>query len=193
MADNYLENKMEEYRSTNSSKKAMHRPVYGVRPDTVVLPYPMKKVVIMGADTPQGEIAVRTFRKADCRVAFCGNDMRHGARLAQNSGGQFYPIHEEDELKSVLERIRANIGEEDVIVVCNAAYVEALQDIICRNIIVVSHDENSVSADALISAKTHINNVIVSGEKWATALSNLCLLLTMPGSEVINGQCIHIG
>lgn len=94
MADNYLENRMEEYRSGRLASKsrttaAMRSPK---RPDTLTLHYPPMTVVVIAAElTPVISETIRAFTGVGCRVAFTVTDSKEGNTLAQQSGARFYP------------------------------------------------------------------------------------------------------
>lgn len=202
MADNYLERKMEEYKATVSSKKAMHRPVYGVRPGTVVLPYPSKRIMVIGAESWIGETVVRSFRKADCRVVFCSKQTKYGARLAQDSGAQFYPCDDYscESLLGILNRIVISSGNIDVVICCVNMCSEDVARMTCysQEFIIVSSEQDVGRNQYGTMDDININTVIVHHADYPElelrqALSNLCLCLTMPGGRAINGQCIHIG
>lgn len=94
MADNYLENRMEEYRSGRLASKsrtttAMRSPK---RPDTLTLHYPPMTVAVIAAElTPVVAETIRAFTGVGCRVAFTVTDSKEGNTLAQQSGARFYP------------------------------------------------------------------------------------------------------
>lgn len=94
MADNYLEKRMEEYRSGRLASKsrtttAMRSPK---RHDTLTLHYPPMTVVVIAAELPPviAETIV-AFTGVGCRVAFTAADSKEGNALAQKSGARFYP------------------------------------------------------------------------------------------------------
>ena len=90
MADNYLENKMEELRSGKTKTRTPRK-----------APGPLRgqRVLVAGTDIEKVMSAVHDLKRKDCRVAFFliqptvnpedGN--RLGAEFARNSGSRFYP------------------------------------------------------------------------------------------------------
>lgn len=95
MADNYLENRMEEYRSgrlavKSRSTAAMRRPHAG---DELVLRFPPMRVVVIAGGLGETEAAtVRAFAGVCCRVAFTAvGSPRECAELAQRMGARYYP------------------------------------------------------------------------------------------------------
>lgn len=120
MADNYLEKKMEEYRAGqgNARKVKSQRPVAGVKPGTINVEFPPRRVFVTGGASGIGRAVVEAFRKADCRVAFCDIDSRAGNRTAQATGARFYPVDVTDcsALENCMEHIIADWGDIDIIV-----------------------------------------------------------------------------
>ena len=98
MADNYLENKMDEYRrgllSAPSRRKTT--PSGYARGCASFLPFPPGLRVFVLADMP-GEDELKAMVDAGCRVAFTGIDKTEGTRLAQKCGAQYHPISPNDE------------------------------------------------------------------------------------------------
>ena len=95
MADNYLENRMEAYRSGRLSRQsrstaAMRRPA---RPDTLTLLYPELTVAVSAeAFTPLLGEVVAAFRSVGAQVSFCSPQAGNEATLlAQRSGTRYYP------------------------------------------------------------------------------------------------------
>lgn len=94
MADNYLENRMEEYRSgrlaaRSRSTSAMRAPR---RADALTLHYSPMPVVIL-ADSLTSVVAetVCAFTAVGCRVAFTASDAKEGNAVAQRAGARYYP------------------------------------------------------------------------------------------------------
>lgn len=120
MADNYLEKKMEEYRAGqgNARKVKSQRPVAGVKPGTINVEFPPRRVFVTGGASGIGRAVVEAFRKADCRVAFCDIGSKAGNRTAQMTGTRFYPVDVTDcvALENCMEHIIADWGDIDIIV-----------------------------------------------------------------------------
>lgn len=111
MADNYLERKMEEYRSgklavrhSSGVKASTLHPATGYDVEAVA----GKRVLVCGDCLEgMGHELVRLFRSLGCRVAFCDVDSRRGTSVAQSTGSRFYPYDYRDEAK--LEAVHADL------------------------------------------------------------------------------------
>lgn len=119
MADNYLERKMEEYRSgqLNKSSSSKRTPA-GARKGMLSIKYLPRRVFITGGASGIGRAIVRAFRQVDCRVAFCDSDVKAGNRTAQECGARFYPVDVRvaASLDDCVSRIMAEWGDIDIIV-----------------------------------------------------------------------------
>ena len=118
MADNYLENKMEEYRS---GKTRSYRPKLtpsGAKAGTLNVKFPARRVYVTGGASGIGREIVRQFRDAGCKVAFCDIDRVSGAATAQATGAQFHPVDVADAqaLETSLKRVIDAWGDIDVLV-----------------------------------------------------------------------------
>lgn len=118
MADNYLERKMEDYRSGKSGASKIKRVSTTPKQGTVNVKFPPRRVFVTGGASGIGRAIVEAFRKADCRVAFCDIDAKAGMLTAQATGAQFYPVDVRDvnALESCMTRILDTWGDIDVIV-----------------------------------------------------------------------------
>ncbi|MBR5332166.1 MAG: SDR family oxidoreductase [Muribaculaceae bacterium] len=118
MADNYLERKMEDYRSGKSATTKSHRASSTTKPGTINVKFPPRRVFVTGGASGIGRAIVEAFRKADCRVAFCDIDAKAGAATAQATGAQFHPVdvRDVDALEACLNRLFNTWGDIDVIV-----------------------------------------------------------------------------
>ncbi len=95
MADNYIERRIEEYRSgrLKQSKRVVAGRISEIsHRDALTLRFPPMMVIIL-ANTADAvvEAAVRAFSGVGCKVAFTCDDERAGNRLAQSSGARYYP------------------------------------------------------------------------------------------------------
>lgn len=118
MADNYLERKMEDYRSGKSATTKAQRASSTPKPGTINVKFPPRRVFVTGGASGIGRAIVEAFRKANCRVAFCDIDAKAGAATAQATGAQFHPVdvRDVDALEACLERLLNAWGDIDVIV-----------------------------------------------------------------------------
>lgn len=124
MADNYLENRMEAYRSgrlarQSRSTPAMRRPV---APASLSLSYP-PMVVVVRSDTfsPLLEALVLAFRSVDARVAFSAGSAHDtlASRLAQLSGARFYPLSAATTPDALVADISSRWGGPDHLFILN--------------------------------------------------------------------------
>ena len=119
MADNYLENKYEEFKAQQLARKsAARKVVYRTHPDCIEVNFPPRRVFVTGGANGIGRAIVAAFRKANCQVAFCDIDSKAGNATAQQLGARFYPLDVTD--TSALEQCLADIvalwGDVDVII-----------------------------------------------------------------------------
>jgi len=122
MADNYLERKMEDYRSGKLAIKSKSRFKPGsLRPatgfDVAVV---SGKCVLICGDCLDGigHELMKLFRSVGCKVAFCDIDVRRGTAEAQSSGCRFYPCDYEDEsaVDAVMTDLYSRWGGVDILV-----------------------------------------------------------------------------
>ena len=118
MADNYLERKMEDYRSGKGATSKVKRVSSGAKPGEISVKFPPRRVFVTGGASGIGRAIVEAFRKADCRVAFCDIDSKAGAATAQATGAQFHPVdvRDVDALEACMARLLDAWGDIDVIV-----------------------------------------------------------------------------
>jgi hypothetical protein len=120
MADNYLENKMDEYRRGVLNAPARRRltPSGHAGGCASFMPFPPGlRVMVLCAEA--SEEIIKALVNAGCRVAFTGPDRSHGARVAQASGAQHHPVDPADSeaVERSLEHLRHNWrGEVQAIV-----------------------------------------------------------------------------
>lgn len=95
MADNYLERKMEEYRSgklASGYKQKTRIPTLHPATGYDVELLKANRVLILGRCLEgTGRELLKLFRSIGCRVAFCDADSKAGAQIAQATGCRFYP------------------------------------------------------------------------------------------------------
>ena len=85
MADNYLEKKMEEYRSGVLSRPYARRvSLTGSRPGTVSFKIDPLRVLVTDASDDVGRAVVTRLREAGCRVAFACADDKAGRALSHH-------------------------------------------------------------------------------------------------------------
>lgn len=119
MADNYLENKMEEHRRGGPARH--YRPQItptGNRPGVLTIKFPPRRVFVTGGASGIGKAVVTAFMNAGCRVAFCDIDQKNGSLTAQATGARFYPadVADPEVLQACLKKVAADWGDVDIIV-----------------------------------------------------------------------------
>ncbi len=169
MADNYLENKMEEYRRRGApvSRRRLSPTFYPA--GTVSFDIGIKTVYVSGVDNaPEiGEQVVSVFRKAGCRVAFAWHDIKDGRRLAQITGAQHHPV-EADGVVASKERVVAAWGGIDID--------------ICVGKDVVVIDGQCVNKAAECPA-----------DVFSSVIGRLCLYLVLPFSKCLIDGDVTVG
>ncbi|MDE6276908.1 MAG: hypothetical protein K2M06_02250 [Muribaculaceae bacterium] len=126
MADNYLENKMDEYRrgALSAPTRRKMTPSGHARGCASFLNFPVGLRVFVLTDEAD-ESTVKAMVNAGCRVAFTGIDKQKGTAIAQNCGAQYHPISADDAgaVARAMEHIRTKWrGEADVIVSFGKAF-----------------------------------------------------------------------
>lgn len=112
MADNYLERRMEDYRSGRGGSRRLHAPS---RSGRLSLPYPHQYVLVLGGDTPAGRAVLEVFSHSGATVAFTAS--ADGAALAQRTGARYYPMTAAEAAADMAAR-----GEgPDVVIVCDGS------------------------------------------------------------------------
>lgn len=113
MADNYLERRMEDYRSGKLSSVRMSSV-------SVKRPSMSLRVFVLGGDTELGIRNVNNFRKSNWKVAFTNPDLKSGRFLAQSTGAQHHPIalNNAELLLNSLKKVIELWGAIDLVVNC---------------------------------------------------------------------------
>lgn len=94
MADNYLENKMEEHRRGGAAPYRRHLTPTGNKPGTAVFCTEVNTVVLLEGQERLGEYleaVARRFKSTGARVAFRCSDKGYGTRFAQENSLVFIP------------------------------------------------------------------------------------------------------
>lgn len=202
MADNYLEKRMEEYRAGKLSRPVSHH----VR-STPSSPFEGLRVYITRGTTPIGQALIKAFRAKGCRVAFCDDNPRAGAAVAQATGSQFHPLDLNDpgaverSMKTVVGRwggIDVLINTDpDTVETTSAIFISLLGDARQENqtvrIININQSDQaitrSMSAQLTIPGAT-VNSITLPQHDNATTpddVAHASLLLAHPRSTCING------
>lgn len=106
MADNYLENRMEELRSGKlrmDIRKAVTKPRKGMWQ----LPFPSRRALVALGNSSQepdnsriADMLVDEFAKLECKVAMFDSDKERGARMAHDKGIRFYNVTNSDNVSN---------------------------------------------------------------------------------------------
>lgn len=118
MADNYLERKMEEHRSSQSSRKSFKLTPVGAKPGKLIVDFPVRNVYVTGGAKGIGRAIVKAFCEAGCKVAFCDKDAIAGRDTAQKHGAQFHPLDVTDykSLEESIRKVAAGWGVIDILI-----------------------------------------------------------------------------
>lgn len=109
MADNYLERRMEDYRSGRLAGNAPRKPSASPSPASEPLLADARVFIITrsASASPRTAALIRLLRSQGCRVAFTDADSAAGNALAQATGAQCHPVDCTD--PAALDRSRAII------------------------------------------------------------------------------------
>ncbi|MCM1522609.1 MAG: hypothetical protein NC039_08165 [Muribaculaceae bacterium] len=94
MADNYLERRMEDYRSGRLAQKSKRTHSGGGKAqDTLTLRYPHMRVLVMDEQEPDERLValIKELRSVGLQVAFTADNPTSGQRLSQDTGSRHYP------------------------------------------------------------------------------------------------------
>ena len=118
MADNYLERKMEEYRSGRLHTMPSRPSSVLKRKGYLSVKFPPRRVFVTGGANGIGKEIVRQFREADCQVAFCDVDNKNGTATAQATGARFYhvDITDAEALTKAFNDVLERWGDVDILI-----------------------------------------------------------------------------
>lgn len=128
MADNYLERKMEEHRNGAPHKSVRKIALSGCKPGIWQLPFPERRVLLLGEGTTLDSMIVEQLRSVGCKVAFIGGDKEAGTSLARKIGAQFHPVdyHSHEALRASVALICRSWHDIDAIVTTTGCFPEAV-------------------------------------------------------------------
>ena len=160
MADNFLEKRMDDYRSgrlsTPRGGRSASCPTLDGR--SLVLEYPKLSVLLMARDgSPLTVPLLRALRSVGLSVAFSIADSAEGTRLSQSLGGRFYPAS--FDMDRILADIHRHWGDLYRVISLDSAPIpgslkvdaSSLQDVdlddLARFILFSIHPANAFSLD----------------------------------------------
>lgn len=182
MADNYLENKMEEHRRAQASGRPAQSYKGATRRQIFNEHFERRRIFVCDGLSERGQAIVRRLSESGARVAFTGADRRAGTALAQSSGARFYTV-EAVSATSVREALGA-LGEVwggvDVIVSPSAEFAGEGE---ARVIIYESGDYGA-------SALRH--TVIDAPQLTAAELARIILFAALESSDTLAGKRVRV-
>ncbi len=182
MADNYLENKMDEHRRAQASgrpassyKGAPRRQIFNEH-------FERRRIFVCDGLSERGQAIVRRLGEAGARVAFAGIDRRAGTALAQSCGARFYPVEAvtAEAVGEALAALNEAWGGVDVIVSPSA---ELAGEGEARVIIYESGDYDA-------SALRH--TVIDAPQLTAAELARIVLFAALESSDSLAGKRVRV-
>jgi hypothetical protein len=183
MADNYLEKKMEEYRSGVLSRPYARRvSLTGSRPGTVSFKIDPLRVLVTDASDDVGRAVVTRLREAGCRVAFACADDKAGRALSQATGSRFYP---ESAARDAVADLKKAWGGIDVLLIFGQPMSAGEICSGLSRVIVVGGDP--VLPDLAGCGGPSVN-AISTVRLTADNVAHLCLLLCLDDSAFIDGK-----
>lgn len=183
MADNYLEKKMEEYRSGALSRPNVRRhSPSGARPGTVSFKIDQLRVLVTDGSTNAAQAVIRKLRDAGCRVAFVSADDKAGRTLSQATGSRYYPAAAADGAMSDLREVWGGV---DALIVVGSMRPPAGDQTDLKKIIIVADDP---SVDGVARGEGLTVNGISTRDIEPDSVAHLCLLLCLKDSGFIDGK-----
>lgn len=89
MADNYLERRMDDYRSGRLNTKPTPRT--SLPKDALVLRYPAFALLVIAGGSEYDEVVIEQLCRVGLKVSFTHPDHKAGTALAQRAGARLYP------------------------------------------------------------------------------------------------------
>lgn len=118
MADNYLENKMDDLRSGRLGRKMASTKSHAPMAGYLRIPFPSRRVLVTGGANGIGLAITRSFLRANCKVAVFDVDKEAGEKLAYSEGVRFshVDISDADKLESAFLGLLKAWRDVDIIV-----------------------------------------------------------------------------
>lgn len=208
MADNYLERRMEEYRSGKLTRQGVRRvSAFSLPKDKILVDFPQRTVIVAGNPDVVSEAVVRSFIAAGCKTAFCCEDMRNGQMLAQTTGARFYRLGltSDHGLMDIMEDVTAHWNAPDTLVAIGSEAmamlepdIEAVTAISCsdngRFIVVTDRSMPPVnfSSAETITGKCYGIRLSDFDPRSASLASSLCISFCQPCGRFLSGTTVEV-
>lgn len=172
--------------ASRQRKTSSHRPVYGVRPGTISVPYTPRRVFITSGTTSHARAIIEAFRRADCRVAFCDTDVKCGTAIAQQTGSRFYPLDNDSQpaIAECMQRVLTDFGAIDILIDTN----DTGNKIACLRRINIRPADNTTAEydhDAI--------TLRIEDSADSVHIGRICVFLTEPASySIADGLTIRL-
>ena len=179
MADNYLENKMAEYRA-NGGKRPAQRRASGPRRGVLEIAFPPKRVVVAGPDSAMVRAVAEAFTAAGCRVGILGGTVADGARCFPATA----------DLAAAVGSLMHDWLEVDVLVECGeapgvAGHIEAARKTVAEPLRAADYRRIHIGPDAGSDAQVGIRTA-----DHAAAARMVLMLVAAPAAT--GRLCLHI-
>jgi len=201
MADNYLENKMEEHRRGNTGvKHVLHRTPSGAMAGSINLPFPSRRVLLIShGDISSDSVSrsvLRALSASGCSVAFTGDSFRSGQLTAQTDGGQFHLVGIGDTaaLDRTISYITSKRGPVEIIVECGdpVLYNHAIRTASPASDCLKIRIGNVKSSDIKPDETAIIPATDIAPDVFANAAARITVYLALPDSAMLRGITVRI-
>lgn len=205
MADNYLERRMEDLRSGRLAASSRVASPTGPRKGYLSMPFPMRRVLVVGDIRGLGRHIATAFVKAGCNTAVFDPDKAEGERLAHDHGVRFHcvDLSDPEEISKAMANLFKAWSDLDIIIICPA--LESMAPVISRSwserraslpypndfggrLILLSASGISSTTEIRQTIAPHnISATQVSGCSLENAdgIARLCIFLASPGADFI--------
>ena len=182
MADNYLENKMDEHRRAQASGRSASSYKGAARHQIFNEHFERRRIFVCDGLSERGAAIVRRLSESGARVAFTGADVRVGTALAQSCGARFYPVEAvtAETVSEALAALNEAWGGVDVIVSPSA---ELAGESGGRVIVYESGDYGESS---------HRHTVIDAPSLTAAELARIVLFAALESSDSLAGKRVRV-